>query len=91
MSDKARNMFKLAAIGGIGITTANKVDSDKSYNSGKDIHIKKSKRGTFTKAAKAHGMSVQGFANMVLRNPSNYSAAMIKKANFAHNAASWKH
>jgi hypothetical protein len=52
MSDKARNMFKLAAIGGVGITTANKVNSDKSYNSGKDIHIKPSKRGTFTKAAK---------------------------------------
>lgn len=64
---------------------------DHSFDSGKDIHIKKSKRGTFTKAAKAHGMSVQGFANRVLRNPSNYSAAMRKKANFAHNAASWKH
>ena len=62
-----------------------------SYNSGKDIHIKKSKRGTFTKAAKQHGMSVQSFANKVLRNPSKYSAAMRKKANFAHNAASWKH
>ena len=62
-----------------------------NYNSGKDIHIKKSKRGTFTKAAKQHGMSVQGFANKVLNNPSNYSASMIKKANFAHNAASWKH
>ena len=61
------------------------------YNSGKDIHIKPSKRGTFTKAAKQHGMSVQGFANRVLRNPSKYSAAMRKKANFAHNAASWKH
>lgn len=61
------------------------------YNSGKDIHIKPSKRGTFTKAAKQHGMSVQGFANKVLRNPSKYSAAMRKKANFAHNAASWKH
>ena len=91
MSDKARNMFKLAAIGGVGITTANKINSDKSYNSGKDIHIKPSKRGTFTKAAKQHGMSVQGFANRVLRNPSKYSAAMRKKANFAHNAASWKH
>lgn len=91
MSNKARNMFKLAAIGGVGITTANKVNSDKSYNSGKDIHIKKSKRGTFTKAAKQHGMSVQSFANKVLRNPSKYSAAMMKKANFAHNAASWKH
>ena len=62
-----------------------------NYNSGKDIHIKKSKRGTFTKAAKQHGMSVQSFANRVLRNPSKYSAAMRKKANFAHNAAGWKH
>ena len=61
------------------------------YNSGKDIHIKPSKRGTFTKAAKQHGMSVQGFANRVLRNPSKYSAVMRKKANFAHNAAGWKH
>lgn len=59
------------------------------YNSGKDIHIKPSKRGTFTKAAKQRGMSVQGFANMVLRNPSKYSAAMRKKANFAHNASKW--
>lgn len=42
-------------------------------------------------AAKQHGMSVQSFANKVLRNPSKYSAAMRKKANFAHNAASWKH
>lgn len=61
------------------------------YNSGKDVSIKPSKRGTFTKAAKQHGMSVQGFANRVLRNPSKYSAAMRKKANFAHNAAGWKH
>lgn len=60
-----------------------------NYNSGKDIRIKKSKRGTFTKAAKQHGMSVQGFANRVLRNPSKYSAAMRKKANFAHNASKW--
>lgn len=59
------------------------------YNSGKDIHIKKSKRGTFTKAAKQHGMSVQGFANKVLKNPSKYSAAMRKKANFARNASKW--
>ena len=61
------------------------------YNSGKDIRIKPSKRGTFTKAAKQRGMSVQSFANRVLRKPSKYSAAMRKKANFAHNAAGWKH
>jgi hypothetical protein len=36
-------------------------------------------------------MSVQGFANRVLKNPSKYSSAMKKKANFAHNAAGWKH
>lgn len=60
-----------------------------NYNSGKDIHIKKSKRGTFTKAAKQHGVSVQSFANKVLKNPSKYSAAMRKKANFARNAAKW--
>lgn len=59
------------------------------HNSGKDINIKPSKRGTFTKAAKQHGMSVQGFANMVLRNPSKYSVAMRKKANFARNASKW--
>lgn len=61
------------------------------FGGGKDINIKKSKRGTFIKAAKQHGMSVQSFANRVLRNPSKYSAAMRKKANFAHNVAGWKH
>ena len=70
---------------------AAKFIQSEGFNSGKDIHIKPSKRGTFTKAAKQHGMSVQGFANRVLRNPSKYSASMRKKANFAHNAASWKH
>ena len=59
------------------------------FGGGKDIRIKESKRGTFTKAAKQHGMSVQGFANKVLRNPSKYSAAMRKKANFARNASKW--
>jgi hypothetical protein len=32
---------------------------------------------------------VHGFANRVLRNPSKYSAAMRKKANFARNASKW--
>lgn len=74
----------------VGIVTRNEIPTNKrKFNSGKDIRIKPSKRGTFTKAAKQHGMSVQGFANKVLRNPSNYSAAMRKKANFAHNASKW--
>lgn len=55
------------------------------------IYIKPSKRGTFTAAAKKHGMSVQGFASKVLANKNNYSSAMVKKANFARNASRWHH
>jgi hypothetical protein len=52
------------------------------------INIKPSKRGTFTKAAKASGMSVQQKARSVLADK-NASPAMKKKANFARNAAKW--
>lgn len=55
------------------------------------IYIKPSKRGTFTAAAKKHGMGVQTFANKVLANKENYSSAMVKKANFARNANKWHH
>lgn len=61
------------------------------FKSGGSIHIDPSKRGTFTAAAKAHGKSVQGFANQVLANKDNYSSAMVKKANFARNASKWNH
>lgn len=53
-------------------------------NGGK-IHIKPSKRGTFTAAAKKRGMGVQEFASNILANKENYSPAMVKKANFARN------
>ena len=53
------------------------------------IHIKESKKGTFTAAAKKHGKSVQGFASQVMAHKENYSPAMVKKANFAKNAAKW--
>lgn len=53
------------------------------------IHIKPSKRGTFTEAAKRRGMGVQEFARTVLANKDRYSPAMVKKANFARNAARW--
>lgn len=62
-----------------------------AYGKGGGIHIKPSKRGTFTAAAKKHGKSVQAFASQVLANKGNYSPAMVKKANFARNAAKWKH
>jgi hypothetical protein len=63
----------------------------KGSSRGKPIApLKKSTRGSFTAAAKRSGMSVQAKAAAVLRDP-NASAAMKKKANFARNAAKWKH
>lgn len=62
-----------------------------SFKEGGGIHIKPSKRGTFTAAASKHGMGVQAFASRVMANKENYSPAMVKKANFARNAAKWKH
>lgn len=64
---------------------------DNQYAKGGSIHIKPSKRGTFTAAAKKHGKSVQEFASQVLAHKENYSSAMVKKANFAKNASKWKH
>jgi hypothetical protein len=60
------------------------------FKSGGGIYIKPSKRGTFTAAAKKRGKGVQEFASQVLANKSNYSPAMVKKANFARNASKWK-
>lgn len=57
------------------------------YAKGGKIHIKPSKRGTFTAVASKHGMGVQQFASRVLAHPENYSPAMRKKANASH----WKH
>ena len=65
-------------------------DADKIFKLG-GIYIAPSKRGTFTAAAKQHGMGVQAFASRVLANKSNYSSAMVKKANFARNASRWHH
>lgn len=69
----------------------NGYDAISTYRSGGSIHIKDSKKGTFTAAAKKRGQSVQGFASKVLANKDNYSPAMVKKAVFAHNAPKWKH
>jgi len=53
------------------------------------IKIAPSKVGSFTAAAKA-GESTQQHASRVLNDP-NASPAMKKKANFARNAARWRH
>lgn len=59
------------------------------FAQGGGIHIKPSKKGTFTAAATKHGMGVQEFASRVLANKDDYSPAMVKKANFARNASKW--
>lgn len=51
------------------------------------IHIKESRRGTFTAAATKHHEGVQGFAAHVLAHPEDYTPKMVKKANFARNMA----
>lgn len=62
---------------------------ENAFADGGSIHIKPSKRGTFTAAAKKYGMGVQEFASKVLANKDSYSPAMVKKANFARNASKW--
>lgn len=57
---------------------------------GSGIHIKKKNRGKFTASAKAAGQSVQEHAKSVLDDP-NATPLQKKRANFARNAAKWKH
>ena len=59
------------------------------FAEGGKIHIKDSKKGTFTAAASRHNMGIQEFASKVLANKDNYSPAMVRKANFARNASKW--
>lgn len=60
------------------------------YKEGSKIHIKKENRGKFTASAKAAGQSVQEHAKSVLNNP-KATPLQKKRANFARNAAKWKH
>jgi hypothetical protein len=55
------------------------------------IHINPANKGKFTASANAAGMGVQEFASHVLANKDDYSSTQVKRANFAHNAAGWKH
>lgn len=70
------------------------VDDDEletqSYKDG-GIHIKKANRGKFTAKANRAGQGVQQYASHVLANKEDYPASTIKQANFAKNAAGWKH
>ena len=57
---------------------------------GNTIHIKKENEGKFTASAKRAGQSVQEHARSVLNNP-KATPLQKKRANFARNAAKWKH
>ena len=75
---------------GSGVTSLDEMRAlYNEYGNGGGIYIDPSKKGTFTSAAKRHGMGVQEFASRVLSNKDDYSAAMVRKANFARNAAKW--
>ena len=66
------------------------LDNILTFKKGGEIHIKKKNRGKFTKSAKAAGESVQEHAAHVLSDP-NATPLQKKRANFARNAARWKH
>lgn len=54
------------------------------------IHIKPENKGKFTAWANAHNMGVQEAARHVMANKEDYSSTIVKRANFAKNAAGWK-
>ncbi len=55
------------------------------------IHIKPENKGKFTAYAKSHGKGVQEMAAHIMANKEDYSPTIVKRANFAKNAAGWKH
>lgn len=59
------------------------------FSKGGKIHIKKANRGKFTESARRAGMGVQEYARHVLANRDRYSSTLVRRANFARNAASW--
>lgn len=65
--------------------------TNNTFAEGGGIHINPEHRGLFTSYAKSHGMGVQEMASHVLANKEDYSSAIVKRANFAKNAAGWKH
>lgn len=72
------------------------IEANRNFNilanmraNGGQINIDPKNKGKFTAAAKARGMGVQEFASKVLANKEDYSPLMVKRANFARNAAHW--
>lgn len=70
------SMYNVAALGG-------------SLFSDGGIMIKKANRDKFTESADRAGMGVQEYARHILANKDDYSPTLVKRANFARNAANW--
>lgn len=67
----------------------NGTGSQAIMENGGTIHIKPENRGKFTAAAERAGKSVQAYAAQIMAHPDNYSSTLVKRANFARNAAKW--
>ena len=79
-SAEAKNKISTNVFGNLPVTPLS------TFALGGGIHIKKSRKGLFTKEAKEHGMGVQEFASHVLVNKDKYSPEVVKRANFARNS-----
>lgn len=55
------------------------------------IHINPENKGKFSAFAAKHGWTTQEAARKVMANKGKYSSEVVKRANFARNAAKWKH
>ncbi len=65
--------------------------SSRSSSSRSGIQIKPFEKGAFTRDAGEHGETVQERAREVLKPGAKANPGEKKKANFARNAARWKH
>jgi hypothetical protein len=85
-----KNILNNMGMGGYMYPMGRRLMNEPMYGEG-GIHIKPENKGKFTAYAKSHGKGVQEMASAVLANKENYSPTIVKRANFAKNAAGWKH
>lgn len=85
-SNNRRNLLKQGV--GANLYPLPFAKGGKMYKQG-GIFIKPENRGKFTAWAKSKGMGVQEAASQVMANKEEYSPTIVKRANFAKNAAGW--
>lgn len=65
------------------------ITDENTKSMGGKIEIKKENKGKFSAAAKRAGYTTQEYASKILKNKEAYSPTIVKRANFARNAANW--